>query len=57
MHLKRRNSWPLGVSALDALNDYTWQTPSGKNDVLNKTNNKYYSTNFDKLTLYECFEK
>ena len=25
MHLKRRNNWPPGVSALDALNDYTWQ--------------------------------
>ena len=24
MHLKRRNSWPPGVSALDALNDFTW---------------------------------
>ena len=25
MHLKRRNNWPPGVSALDALNDYKWQ--------------------------------
>ena len=25
MHLKRRNSWPPDVSALDALNDYMWQ--------------------------------
>ena len=25
MHLKRQNNWPPGVSALDALNDYTWQ--------------------------------
>ena len=25
MHLKRRNSWPPGVSALDGLNDFTWQ--------------------------------
>ena len=25
MHLKRRNNWPPGVSALDALNDYTWK--------------------------------
>ena len=24
MHLKRRNSWPPGVSGLDALNDFTW---------------------------------
>ena len=23
IHLKRRNSWPLDVSALDALNDFT----------------------------------
>ena len=25
MHLKRRNSWPPGVSALDTMNDYMWQ--------------------------------
>ena len=25
MHLKRQNNWPPGVSALNALNDYTWQ--------------------------------
>ena len=25
MHLKRRNSWPPDVFALDALNAYTWQ--------------------------------
>ena len=25
MPLKRRNSWPPGVSALDGLNDFTWQ--------------------------------
>ena len=25
LYLKRRNNWPPGVSALDALNDYTWQ--------------------------------
>ena len=25
MHLKRRNNWLPGVSALNALNDYTWQ--------------------------------
>ena len=25
MHLKRRINWPPGVSALDALNDNTWQ--------------------------------
>ena len=25
MNLKHQNNWPLGVSALDALNDYKWQ--------------------------------
>jgi len=25
MHLNHRNSWPPVVSALDALNYYTWQ--------------------------------
>ena len=35
MLLKRQNSWPPGVSALDALNDFTMaETPSGKNVVL-----------------------
>ena len=45
MHLKRRNSWPPDVSALDALNDYTWQRylaeKSRFNSIVNKTNNKY----------------
>ena len=25
IHLKRRNSWPSGVSGFDTFNDYTWQ--------------------------------
>jgi len=27
---RRKVRWPPGVSALDALIDSTWQTPSGK---------------------------
>ena len=34
MHLKRPNSCPLGVSALDALNDYTWQRRLAGNHVV-----------------------
>ena len=34
VHLKRRNSWPPDVSALDALNDYTWQRYLTKKVVL-----------------------
>ena len=34
MNLKRRNKWPLGVSALGALNVlHVAETPSGKNVV------------------------
>ena len=57
MHLKRRNSWPPGVSTLDGLNDFTWQRHlAEKNVVLNAlhiNNNKYYET----LTIFECVEK
>ena len=60
MHLKRRNNWPRGVSAdsaLDALNDYTWQRHLAEKTSFNvhvyKTNNKYYEI----LTLYECVKK
>ena len=44
MHLKRRNSWPPDVSALDALNDYVWQRveKSRFKCIVYKTNNKYY---------------
>ena len=35
MILKRRNSWPPDVSALDALNDYTWQRQLAEKVVLN----------------------
>ena len=54
MKLKRRNSWPSDVSALDALNEYTWQRHlAEKNVVLRaivcKTNNKYYEIS----TIYE----
>ena len=34
MHLKRPNSWPPDVSALDALNDYTWQRRLAEKVVL-----------------------
>ena len=34
MHLKRRNNWPPGVSALDALNDYTWQRHLAEKSLL-----------------------
>ena len=55
MHLKPQKSLPPDVSALDALNDYTWQ--SHLVEVLSalqyKTNNKHYEI----LTLYECVEK
>ena len=50
------NSWPLYVSAFDALNDYTWQTPSRKSPFkckVQRTNNKYYEI----LTIQECIEK
>ena len=54
MHLKRRNNWPPGVSALDALNDYTWQKHLAEiRRFVNKTNKKYYEI----LTIYECVEK
>ena len=33
MHFKRRDNWPPGVSALDALDDNVAETPSGKNVV------------------------
>ena len=46
MHLKRRNSWPPDVSALDALNDFTWQIQLAEKSrfkcIVCKTNNKYY---------------
>ena len=53
MYLKRRNSWPPGVSALDALNDYTWQTPRRFKCIVYKTNNKSHEI----LTIYECVEQ
>ena len=47
MFEKSRNIWLLGVSALDVLNDYIWQTPLAEKNVvlsvnLYKTNSKYY---------------
>ena len=33
-HLKRRNSWPPDVSALDALNDYTCQRHQAQKKVI-----------------------
>ena len=46
MHLKRRSSWQPGVSALDALNDYTWQRHLAEKCrlkcIVYKSNNKYY---------------
>ena len=57
MHLKRRNSWPPDVSALDGLNDYMWQRHLAEKNYFKSTvylkNNKYYKI----LTIYECFEK
>ena len=57
MHIKRRNNWPPGVSALDALNDYMWQRNLAEKRLLKcivyKTNNTYYEI----LTIYECVEK
>ena len=56
MHLKHRNSWSPDASALDALNDYTWQRHLAKKSrfecIVNKTNYKYYEI----LTIYECVE-
>ena len=34
MHLKRRNSLPPDISALDALNDYMWQRHLAEKVVL-----------------------
>ena len=34
MHLKHRNSWSPDASALDALNDYTWQRHLAKKSRL-----------------------
>ena len=46
MHLKRQNSWPPDVSALDALNYYTWQKHLAEKSRFKykvyKTSNKYY---------------
>ena len=46
MHLKRRNSWPPDVSALDALKDYTWQRLLAEKSrfrcIVYKTNYNYY---------------
>ena len=46
MILKRRNSWPPDVSALDALNDYKWQRQLAEKScfksIVYKTNNKYH---------------
>ena len=54
MHLKRRNNWPPGVSALDALKDYTWQR-----HLAEKTSLKVNCISNKKqiLTMYECIEK
>ena len=53
MHLKRQNSWPPGVSALDALHDYTWQRHLAEKRcfkcIVYKTNNIYYEI----LGIYE----
>ena len=57
MDLKRRNSWPPDVSALDSFNDYTWQRHLAEINrfkcIVHKTNSKYYEI----LTLYECVEE
>ena len=46
MHLKRRKSWPPDVSALDALNDDTWQRHLAQKSpfkcIVYKTNSKYF---------------
>ena len=57
MHLKRRKSWPPDVSALNALNDDTWQRHLAQKSpfkcIVYKTNNTYYEI----LTINECVEK
>ena len=57
VNLKRQNSWPPDVSALDALNDYTWQRHLAEKSrfkcIVYKTNNKYYEI----LTIYELHLK
>ena len=50
--LKRQNSWPPGVSALDALNDYKWQRHLAEKYVC-KINKRY----FEILTIYKCVQK
>ena len=52
MHLKRQNSWPPGVFALAALNDYTWQRHLAEKYVC-KINKRY----FEILTIYKCVQK
>jgi len=50
MHLKRRNSWSPGVSALDALNDlHVSETPSGKNVALDATDRSKTSNDQKRL--------
>ena len=57
MPFKRRNISPPDVSALNALNDYTWQGNLAEKSrfkcILYKTSNKYYEI----LTIYECVKK
>ena len=58
MHLKRRNSWPLGVSHVQSFKASSAETSSGKlfrrfKCIVYITNKKYYEI----LTMYECVEK
>ena len=55
MHLKRRLVCPPGVSALDALNDSTWQRHLAEKNrcfkcIVYKRSKIYY----EKLTIYKC---
>ena len=46
MHLKPQNSWPPDVSALDALNDYTWrEPPSGSFKCIEYKTNEHIMKN------------
>ena len=56
MHLKRRNSWPTDVSALDALHDYTWKRHLSEKGILSELYIKQIS-NIMKYQLYMIASK
>jgi hypothetical protein len=47
INIKRRNSWPPDVSALDALNAYTWQRSGGRQAAMSHNYFPFRTTTFD----------